>query len=731
MSELARILSDKKRLALYLLLPVICLALFLLELMGGDVKQGVGYLSEEVSHYRSDVGRFSLMSVEEAEADRSEIYLFDGRDPVTLRLTKLHTAGYADYLENVQAQAERMSASSVFGRNKSGFTYKNIQKTARDFKALQGVNTEFGGNRAVEKWIGFRLSDVLFLLGIVVTVLAFFEDKRCGLLPLVRATPRGRGRLARERLAILFAVSFVLTALIYGGTLAVSFSLYGGLDTLPHAVQSLVSFKTCTLRLTVGGWLALYFAVKVFCGFLLGLIFWFMLSFLSNMQLAWLVIIGVLGAEYAAWAFIPPQMAISILRYVNLFAYIFPAETLSKYVNMNFFGLPVGALDLLAALFVLLTVGLSAGVVVLAEKRFPMGSRELLGKAVRAADRALDFFRSRLPVFGMEWYKLLVLGGAVLFFAAGLWYSPRLHYVGYSYNSGDDFVYSQYLAEAAGPVNEDTYAYIARARDNIDEYDPDPYSYLAALDRIEEEAHAAEEAAEAGGYSPWLCEQSRIEDIFGQDSASIHRWNAAVSAALLILVTAPLFAFERKSGAERLLRSAPRGRGFTFARKIAVALISAACVWAIIYIRQWVRTRTYLGPENLGAHLGNIPLFAGMPVRMTLDGMLALLFILRLAALGALSLITAFISSRSQSWEKAALVGLVLIIAPAVLWYFGREWAGLAGLVPAVSGTALITPSANRTLLRIISCAWAALAVVLTFISYKSWTGSSKGKAAK
>ncbi|MBQ4341894.1 MAG: hypothetical protein II756_05225 [Clostridia bacterium] len=726
MNESARILYDKKRLIILLLLPFLSCALFVLERMGGDIKQGVGYLAEETAHYRENAARFAEMTLDEIAQQDAENYMFDGRNPVTLMETKAHVEGYRAYLENVQEQAERMSSSSVFGRNKSGFTYRNIQKTAKDFRRLDSVTPEFGANRAVEKWVEFRPADVLFLLGIVIVVLAFFEDKRCGLLPLVRSTPRGRVSLAAERLGILLAVSLVLTLLICGGTLAASFALYGGLDTLPHAVQSIVGFKTCTLRVTIGEWIALYFGAKVLCGFLLGLIIWFILSFLSNMQLAWLVIAGVLGAEYAAWAFIPPQMAISFLKYVNVFAYVFPAETLSKYVNMNFFGLPVGTLTLLAALFVLLAVGLTAGALIMAKRRHPLGRRDLLGRVLLAVNRVLDVVRSRLPVFGVEWYKLLFPGAAALFIIAALWYSPRLHFVGYSYNSGEDFVYTQYLAEAAGPVNEDTYAYIAKARANIMPFESDVSRYEEALDKLESEADAVKAAAEEGGYAPWLCEQSLISDLFGSQSKSIHRWNAIVAVAFVIVLTAPIFTFERKSGTERLLRSAPRGRAFTFVRKMGVALLLAAAVWAIIYIRQWHKTLMVLGEGNLGAPVGNIPILRGLPVNMTLRGVIALVFLVRLAALLVTSLITAYISFRSQSWEKAVMAGVAVLVLPAVLYYFEREWAGFISIIPAVTGTELVARFAARTANIAVFAAWTALGVLLTVLACRESTRALK-----
>ncbi len=713
MSELRRILKNRRRLALLLALPILAAALFVLERMGGDIRLGVSYLAEETAQYRADKQRFAAMTPEEAEADRSEYYMFDGQDQVTLRSTMLHVAGYRDYLDNVKKQAERMSNSAIFGKNKNTFTYRNIQKTAKDFEKLEGVTPEFGGNRAVETWLGFRLADAFYLIAMLILVLAFFEEKRCGILPLVRSTPAGRKRLALRRLGVLFLWACAFTLLLYAGTLAVSFALYGGTETLSHAVQSIQGFKTCTLRVSVGEWIALYFVAKALCGFLLGLIFWFILSFLSQTQLSWIVIIAILGAEYAAWAFIPTQMALSVFRWVNVFSYVFPADALGKYVNMNFFGLPVGVLDLLVGLYIVLAVLLSVGVVLVSVKRRPVGNRDLLGRLVAVYNRGADALRSRLSVTGMEWYKQLIFGGTVLFIIAAALIAPKLNYMGYGKSSPDDFLYSQYLREAQGPINEETYAYVEKARANVEDREG-LGDFESAIGKLELRIKEAVRRAEEGGYEAWLMDQSRLSEVIGEDSVSVHRWNAIVAAALAILIAAPLFTVEKSCGTDKLLRSTARGRGGVFARKYLVLLVEIVAVFAILYTRQWMREVRLLGPDMLGAPIRNADMFAGTRLDLSLGGLMGAVFALRLVSLIAVGLIAAFVSARSQTREKAALVCAALMLVPGAVLYFGSEWAGYLSVIPGISAVDVLVPSAHSAGFAIVTSAVLAAAVALT-----------------
>ena len=713
MNELHRILADRKRLLLFLCLPLLSLGLFLLERVGGELRGGLDYLKREVSTYRENVPRFAAMTAAEAETADGELYWFDAAGSSTLRSTKLHVEGYADYLETVQTQARRMASSSVFGKDQNSFTYRNIRKTAKDFQALEGIAVEFGGNRALETWIGFRGADLLFLLAIVLLVLAFFEDKRCGLLPLIRACPGGGRKLALSRLGILLLASLTLTLLLCGSTLVLSFSLYGGTEILSHSIQSVEGFRSCTLRLTVGQWIGLYFGAKVLCGFLVGLLLWFVLSFLSQIQLAWLVLLGFLGAEYAAWTLIPPQMALSVFRYVNLFAFVFPAESLSAYGNLNFFGFPIGTLTLLCWLFLLLTVPLSAWVLFGAAKRRPLGNRNLLGRPVALGNRALDALRSRFPLLATEAYKLLILSGTALFVLAALCYAPKLRCFGYSLGGAEDGAYLGYVREAAGPVNADTEAYLARARENLTNHG-DAGKYGDALDRLEAELEALRERADAGGYAPWLTDQARVNNVLGPDARSVHRWSGLVSLLALLLVCAPVFSFEKQAGTEKLLRTAPRGRGPVLRRKYAVICLEALGLWAILYARQWTATADYIGAASLSAPVQNIDLLSASPLRVNLKQFLALVFALRLAAMEIAVLIIAGLSAGTKSWEQTVLAGAGLLLLPATLWYFDQSWAGSVSLLPMLTGTELLVPSGQNTLFAVLSGGWLAAALLLS-----------------
>ena len=723
MNELRRILTDKKRLAALIAIPIVCFGLFLLDLMSGDLRLGWKWMMNYANEYRANYAQTESMTLDEIAEFPYEYYGI--RNESTLRSTAIHVRDYDTYLDTVKQQAEKMSHSSIFSKNKNSFTYRNIQKTAKDFEALRGIKAEYGSNRAVETWLRFKTADALYVLVIVLVVLAFFEDRKKGLAPLVRATPRGRTHLALSRAGILFFVSVFFAVAVYAGILIFSFCLYGGADGLDRAVQSIEGFKKCTLHLTIKQWIIMWFCVRALTGFFIGLIFWAILSFLSHMQLAWLAVIGIFGVEYAAYTLIKPQMALSVFRYVNLFSYVHPTELLSKYENMNFFGLPVGALTLLAWIMAIAGAALTAAAIVIQVKRRPFGNRNILGRVIIVWNRFCDFFRRRFPIPVMEGYKLIVLGGTAIFLLAAVYFGPKLSFRGYEYRE-DDYVYSQYLDEAKGPVTEDTYRYLEKAEQQLELNPFADGSFFSALERLKAEVESVAQKADAGGYEPWLVDQTDMDNFFGSKVWPIHRWNAIVAIAFIILCAAPVFAFERQSGTDRILRATPRGRGAVFFSKYLIIFIEVLFLWCIIYLPQLLKTVKFIGKDMLAAPISNIAVLSGVKLDMSLGAFIAVVFVLHFVGMLIAAAIVAWLSSLVNSWEKAAILCVGLLLVPAMLFYFGQEWAGFISVTSTISAVDVAARETGAAVRWALYAAWAALAVFLTVLVYKKRTGPAR-----
>ncbi len=724
MNELRRILSDKKRLIIYIAVPLICIALFFLERLNNDIKNGWKWLEQDTAKYQQDVQKYCTMEPTDAlAAMEQDGYQAGFMQETNLKTAAEHVQSYKAYLEGVHKNALKMAKSSIFGKDRDSFTYKNIQKTDADFVALDGIELEFGNDRAVDTWLKFTTSDILYLVVIIITVMAFFEDKKNGLCSIVRSTPKGRLNLALSRLFILIGISAVFTLLINAGVLGSSFALYGGMDGLGRAVQSMEAFKTCTLHTSILGWILIYLGAKIACGVLIGLIFWFVLSFVSNIQLSWFIVIAILAVEFAAYKLINEQLQFSFFKYVNLFSYVYPTEILSKYLNMNVFNEPVGVFPLLRRLMIILFAALTAAVLLLQVRRHPLGNRNILGKFVVFWNRICDFFRRKMHIPGFEGYKLLILAGSIIFLAAGIYFGGKLRYKGWEYQE-QDYVYLQYLKDgAAGEINEETEEYLAKARQNLEAHEDIAYQFEGSLMRIESEAAKAKENGEQKGFTPWLVNQTDVNNLLGQKTWSLTRWNAIVALAFQVLLIAPLFAIEKRIGTEKLLRSTAGGRSRVFRGKYAILTLETAAIWCGVYLREWLAVRKEYA-DVLACPIQNFRIFENFPVVMSFASFLILLYLLRFVGMMIASLILAYISSRVNTWEKAVMLGAGVLLIPAALLYFGQEWAGNISVLPNIALAEILVPHIAFGTKEIIASVMLLISAALTFLVYRGWTKS-------
>lgn len=704
MSEWKRIFSHRNRRFVLLCIPLLCLALFFYQKSGGDP----GNLIPQAREYQALVEEYRQTPPEEI------VQALSGRWNLTEGEARLltqaeHLAEYPGYLERVAEQAGKLQATGLFGARRNTFVYRNIVKTAADFAACSGLEVSLGNDRAVEDWLSFSLADWGMLAAVLLLVMAFQEERGKGLRAIVRACPGGRSRLQGVRLVVLAGYCAGFTLLLYALPLALSLMLDGGWGDLARPVQSLAQFQACTARLSIAGFLLLFLLVRAASAYLLGVLLWFLLSFLEQVQLCWLFTAAGLGAEYLLYTLIPPQSLFSPLRYLNVFSYVFPAQLYTQYENINFFSFPVGHRPLLLALLAVAALGLSAALMWALPRRYPFGNRDRLGRWLKLWNRVGDALRRHLGLLGLEWYKLLFLSAGGLFILLGLALTWEVPCSSGAYDRAEDLVYRQYMAQIQGPVTQDTYDYLARARQALGTAGMDAGTFEAALDRVEEELAALDNG-------DWLVDDTQFLNIYGADSWRVGRRNALLAVLILTACLSPLFALEQGGDVRRLLRACPGGRGKLFRTKYAVALGVTALVWLLVFAREWHGAVQLLGETVLSAPAGSVEMLDGLPG--TVGSTLILLYLWKGAALLIPTHLCLFLGERGGSFELAFLLGGLVLLAPAVVYALGGN--ALAALTPAsfLADDALVLSGCH--ILPVLSV-WAAGSLLAMLTARRRW----------
>lgn len=604
-----------------------------------------------------------------------------------LRSEIVYLSSYAAYLDRVQTQAEQQSRTSIFGAEGS-FSRRNLEKTASDFRGVQAVSVEFGNNRGIEKWLDFDLADYFSLLGVLIFVFSFLEERKTGLWSVIRTAVGGRVRLGWERIGLLLLASALCALLFHGMNLLLSLHLFGGAEGLGRALQSLESFRTCTVRCTVGGFLVNYFVLKVLSLTALGLLLWCVLGSVTNIQFSASILAILFGSEYALHALLPVQSAFNPLKYLNCFSYIHTADIYRTYLNIDLFGYPVGNRQLVLAALPVLLIGLSVWALLLQDRRRPLGNRNLLGRAALIGNRWMDSVRTRLGLGAWEVYKTLIYEYAAVLFVLVFLISGKLVIGSFVRGEADEW-YAAYVRDAQGPIDGRTDAYIKQARVLI-ESGADADTLSDSLARLSLRVETLRTRAAEGSYQPWLLDPTTFLQIYGEENTQRQRINAAAAIFFAAILCAGLASFERQAGMVGILRSTKRGRYGLFWRKAAVAVLMAVLAWAAVYLRElfWFLARW---PQSaLIAPVQNLDRFSAFPLKLTIVQYLFLLNAIRLLMLVLTAFAACYISLRCVTVRQAYLACIGLLGLPACGVLFGVPLLQWISPVTAVEANELL-----------------------------------------
>lgn len=707
MNELRRILSDRRRIVTFALLPFLCLLMFFWQKCDGDFSQ----LSIQAKENRELLARYQTSQAEEIV--QALEHQLDTAPKEALWEQAEHLAKYPEYLTMIQKQAATMQQTSIFGSDPNSFTYRNILKTAADFEGISPDSIRLGNDRAVRQWISFRSADWFYAAAVLILVMSFLEDRAKGLIAIVRTCPAGRGRLQGGRMVLLLAFCAVMGFLFYGLPLALSFAIDGGAADLFRPIQSLPEFQQCTIPISIAGFLFWFLLTKALCGWLFGMTIWFGLSFLSRPELSWLATSAILAAEYLLYILIPEHSIFSPLKEINVFSYVFTFDLYTQYTNVNFFGYPIGRFPLLMGLLAVLLVILSLLLIVLIPRRFPFGNRDLLGKWIDIWNRVGDGLRGHLGRGGFELYKHIFLSSGGLFLIVAFLLTQNLICGTLAYLKDEDPLYRQYAMEIQGPITQDTYDYLEKSWSALENAQMDTSIYEAALERLEGEIA---EATENG----WIVYEPLFLNCYGEESLIAQRQNAFLSYLCLILCLSPLFSCEGNGDVRKILRTTSGGRGKLFWAKYQTAIVVTGIIWLRVLCGEWRLAANYMGQVILSAPSSSIEMLRGYP--MTVGGTLAMVYLFKFLCLLIPMHFCIAISERFRGFEKTFLLSGLLLLVPVTVWY-------LSGGDLPVPTPAVFLADASPLLygLEHISAfiLWFVISCFALFLSARNWCRSS------
>lgn len=668
---------------------------------------------------------------EETTGNPTEVYLDYAAVSHLLKQVE-YLDGYDDYLATIQANKEKLLSFSLFN-DPDSFSGRNIIKTAAEFEALEGVSLNLGADGAVNAFMDFSITDYLLLAVLVLICISFLDERKKGLWHIVHALPNGRLRLALQRSGILFGVSVVSVVLLYGSNLLTGFSIYGGVNDLGCAVQSVEMLGKMPVNCTVGEFLFMYLLFKIGAAFLVALLMWLIFSAVNNVKYTLLITLGLLAGEYSLYTFLPVQSGLNIFKYFNIFTYITASDLYTNYLNIDLFGYPVGIREVSQYACLPLIVIVAAVCIVIHCHKRPAAGKDLLGRFIYGINRITDWFLCRLHLLGMELHKTLFIQKGVFILVLFLYLVSGLTYtVNIPVSSTTDAAARQYVSELAGEITDDTLQKIADIEAELDtaitahekakqQYENGEMEYpqYDVFARAAETAQTKKEAlltvqnrieelmllGKEKGFTPWLIEDSTYEGTYGETAKPNQNRIALVALLTVALLLAGSVAYETQSGINYLLISTLNGRKKLLRIKFSLAAILTTVVWAIAYGLEF---RAFLGVADTGtfaAAVQNLSMLENFPIRCNIGVFLAGMYLFRWLALFTCAMLTMLISSCVKKVEIAYITVCGVILLPSVLYLFmGLEPMKYLSLALPVEAFSLLTDTGGKITGTVCAC---------------------------
>ena len=623
---------------------------------------------------------------------------------------------YRQTMQNVIREAELKTTFSIYSQSGT-FAYRSQLAVAERMEKLLHIQPVYDVSEGVLNAQSSAPTDLLALVLILyICVEIIVTEQKNGMLPILRATRKGRLPLILSKLAAVFVLTFAIACAFWGSNLAFAGGMFGFGD-LSRPVQSLRGFSTCTLEISVGGYLVLFFLLKWLAYAAVGILGMALGLAMQNTVPVWLGMGGFLCAEYVLTQTVSPISAWNLFRYVNISNLIFDLDWMSQYRNLDIFGFPVDVLTVSCILLAaILALGILCVCLLFCGRRTPVPRQRVLRLRW---PRWLGRPGRSTVLFGHELWKLLIECGTlvvlVLFAALNLQepYTVTL--------STEDLYYKNYMQILAGPMDfekeallqaeEQRFAEIRRQLAQLERdhaqgklTDDDLTILQQPLKRSLEAEKvliervypriSAVRALITQGKQAWMVYEPGYEYLFGLSGYQDKAASSALLVAGIILSFANIYPLEATTGMQPLLNVYIKGRNGTTRNKIAICMLLTTLLFAIAQIPDyWYLIKNY-GFPVWNAPICSLPGFEGWSGSVSILGGIVSFEGLRLMAALTLGILVMMVCQWTRSQLTALCITTGIFLLPMLLHLLGVEYLDAFSLFRPLTGTGLLC-SAN------------------------------------
>lgn len=644
---------------------------------------GEGGYKETWEQVQKELETSDILTVYEREKQEAQEAVFSGyikeaavKKQIVNELEGI--IGYTDYLRNMRETAELTGSISIFRDNESRFSVRNREKTIRAYEKMESVTVQPSPSLGIELFSASTLTDFLALILIIYAVFSIWiKDQEEGMQNLLRSCFRGRKSLVAVKAAAGVFVCFVIELLLYGGTLLISWKLYG-LGDLTRFLPSVSMFRQTAWPVRVWEFLILFFIVKLSAYSMCMLLFGFFAGKVHTSTATILVSGIVIGGSCLTYGQISGDSYAGIFKYLLPYGLLQAQDVFSIYRNLNLFQYPV---NLAVAYGVVLVFGIAVLIFFLLRGADQKKSRVSRHKvSVWKRQRRTKRGHHRLDECGgvlLNELRKLLIDRKVLLILVVLGLLQGYLYKGETvrYYNYTEYCYRQYLDVLSGELTSEKEAYIEKEKERFAELLNKQDQTAAGLGSdLEKQLQAYEAFCRVLDYCDYLRENHLVymvyEPAYEELTASAGNGKDAFLAfemmAFMVLCATQIYGPDDQLRMSRLCRMTLYGRKRAEMIRVGISACIGGAILFLSYLPFLLNVvKTYqISAEEFFYPAGCLRSLNAYGDHMTIGGYLLLLSALRFLFLNFGGFIVCFLSDKLKSVMNTVMLGFLLLALP-------------------------------------------------------------------
>ena len=614
---------------------------------------------------------------------------------------------YDTYFFQKKKEFEQKEGVRIFG-GMDEYTRKSALKTFDRLERFLGVKVKAGPSRGVRMVFESFFTDVLILFLLLLALsLSFMQDKESGQMDYVRTTFHGRDIYFLVKIYSLLLYMAEIVFLMYTGNLLCGWCIYGVGD-LDRSLQSVSGYIGTGIGGSIWQALFLFYVYQCLSLSVIVVLAMFLMVMLRNSISVYTILAAVLACSGIGFYAVPENSPISVMKNINLIAFIHTGRIFAGYKNIRIVNIPVSYQDMV---FILCAFVFVCGpwVLMLLFKRQKAADAFVQRKVVRPSRAGVVSGAVRgihVPSFFMQECRKILIKDGILWLMLAFTIAVIIGYqpVNSIYGNEDDVFYKEYIDQIQGKCTEDKIIQVLKWKHENDlginrmkkemKKDGSGYGqqtvrnkYRNILKRRQAVYDLYAHAGYIKGIRGGFFYDRGYRELTGGDLGKDKDGKAALACTVaLAILLSGVYSRDYVAGMYPLMESTCRGHRLRKKSRLVYGGAAVFFVFAMIYGSWYLSVLKSYGLPALDCPVVSMEHIAKEFQNFSVCEYLIFINAIRIAGFLIMAAVADFLSARLKSTVLVMVSLLGLFVMPLVIYLLGLDFMKWALLNPLFLG---------------------------------------------